>query len=542
MISRFAAITVLVLSWSVWAARAQDGLTAKDEPGKATYFLIDISGSMAGKDAEARVSELLSPIKNIDPKAPVSRTYFRAADGAACWSPIVVGDIVDADLSAKQIFDFEDDFTPMGEALKAALLSAVRRGGPADIYIISDEDPTPGCGIDVCAVAAAYLPLPGVNVSSIQVDAYAPSRRDKIGCIEAAEARPADQSYSVIEKLHTESNPTGTKTDWEKAGWWERWLWLLIFVFGVLSAIFYTVRLVRKAHGFETTSEEIQQRQRMLLAEEGNAEDHKKEIAKLTDFDEPAEKLWLWLGRFAAAIALFATIVLLFVAKHFFWLVELDEHDTFLWIKLDTARKLAWLVLSSNFSNAFAILAITPILFMTAQNWRYMQSKRTFSFVSGAAAEEQARRRNEELDKLFDELKSARESIPTTKISTPWADLPRFQSRRRTWMVLNGDDLQSLVEVKKRLLEFAQGAEPTKIGKNRNKLRSEIDELKLYVPKPWWDAGWSMDSLIDDLVDKGRITAETAEWRLLSQSIKELDLSKIKVSLRKLAQAEPPNE
>lgn len=542
MIIRLAAIAVLVLCWSAWAARAQERSMAKDELAKATYFLIDVSGSMAGKDAEARVSELLGPIKNTDPKAPVSRTYFRASDGAACWAPIIVGDIVAAELSVKETFEFKDDFTPMGEALKAALLSAIRRGGPADIYIISDEEPTQGCGIDVCAVAAAYLPLTGINVRSIQVEAYAPERRDKIGCIEAAEARPVDQSYSVIEHLYTDPNRTETKVDWDKAGWWERWFWLLIFVFGVLSAIFYTVRLVRKAHAFETTSEEIQQRQRMLLAEEGNADDHKNEITRLTDFDEPEEKLWLWLGRVAAGIALLASIVLLFVSEHFLWFIELDDDDTFLWIKLDTARQMAWLVLSSNFSNAFAILAITPILFMTAQNWRYMQSKRTFSFVSGAAAEEQARRRNEELDNLFDELKSARDSIPTAKISTPWANQPRFQSRRFARMVLNGDDLQSLEEVKKRLLEFAQGAEPTKIGKNRNKLRSEINELKRYMPKPFWEAGWSMDRLIDDLAEKGRITAEAAEWRLLSQSIKELDLSKIKVSLRKLAHAEPVGE
>lgn len=97
---------------------------------------------MAEKDAEGEIKKLLSPITAQNPKALVSRTYFRAAEAKMCWMPVGIEQPVPADESLSESIDFHNDFTPLGEALKAAILHALKGGGQADIFLISDEEQT----------------------------------------------------------------------------------------------------------------------------------------------------------------------------------------------------------------------------------------------------------------------------------------------------------------------------------------------------------------------------------------------------------------
>lgn len=157
-------------------------------PQKVIYLLIDASGSMRGKDAEGVASRLLDDIIREDKDALVSRTYFRAKDRAACWSPVEISQPVAAADSVALPEQFFDDFTPMGEALRAAILAAGDK--PADIYLISDEEPTSSCGVDICAVASSMLPRPGINVRSIPVAGTHPANHDRLGCIEGAQGAP----------------------------------------------------------------------------------------------------------------------------------------------------------------------------------------------------------------------------------------------------------------------------------------------------------------------------------------------------------------
>ena len=94
---------------------------------KATYLLIDISGSMEDKDAEAEVSKILGPLVEANPAAPVSRTYFRAPTEASCQLPVEIAPFGPAVDSVATQHTYSNDFTPSGEALKAAILNAVKR-------------------------------------------------------------------------------------------------------------------------------------------------------------------------------------------------------------------------------------------------------------------------------------------------------------------------------------------------------------------------------------------------------------------------------
>ena len=303
-----------------------------------------------------------------------------------------------------------------------------------------------------------------------------------------------------------------------------------------LAAVSFAMRHGSKALAYESRSQDIQGRQRLLLTGEGDADEHKVAISNLSEFAEPKKNGWLVFGVALLICAICAGGVLLFCDGSCFG-VRLDDDDTFLCVKLDAARKLAWLVLSSDFSNAFAILGITPIIFSFAQNWRYIQAKRTFAVVSGIAAEEESRRQSQELDDLFDELKELRASITRSTISTPWADVPKtqYRSNRRRSAEFNEEDLANLGTVKAKLLEVAQGPIPTKVGESRSTLTESIKKLKRYAPRPWYVSNWELGELILELSREELFGDNDGDWLSLARSISRRDVSQIKSILKRIA-------
>lgn len=159
---------------------------------RKTYFLIDVSGSMKGKleQAEQRVSE---EIKKLATNAPVSRTYFGGNNGGACWSEIKIGRVQPASTSAAERPALLNDSTQLGTALKAALDNA--GSGPATIFLLSDQEQTENCGVDVCAVADEYLPRRGIRVVSVPVGSTS-ANKDRLGCIDGAQFSP-DRLQSI---------------------------------------------------------------------------------------------------------------------------------------------------------------------------------------------------------------------------------------------------------------------------------------------------------------------------------------------------------
>lgn len=462
-------------------------------PNKTTYFLIDASGSMADKNSEEIVIQLLADIVEISPAAPVSRTYFRAKDGAACWSPVNIGPIAPASESTAEEVVYQNDFTPMGEALKSAILSANERGGRADIFLISDEDPTPGCGVDICTVAEAYLPLPGINVISIQADPQSASRRDRMGCIDAAQHRvqthlqyPAGQRSTDIVANKVELNA------WQAASLSERWYWLAALACAIAGFVCFSIRYGERTAQYHS---EIARIQRLRRASDDAFQI--EELDQTVGFFEPVEKLAIfriaWKALFIISTLL--TAVLIFFAFCSY---------------LISAQAAAWFVLNSRFANAFAILATTPALFAAGQYWLYDQSKRTYYLVSDSADEERKRKAKARAEQLLSEYEAFRAMLDQIQFRSPWSNR-RLRSNRYEPSEVDKSNAKLL---QSQMINLAKGDLLT--NPFSNQVARETDRLK-QVSKSWLGL-FSKSSVADfiSLLNDSDLLAENKKDKWLS--------------------------
>ncbi len=414
----------------------QSAPNEEDVANKATYFLIDASGSMAERDPEATVSSLLDRIIEDNPTAPVSRTYFRAANGAACWEPIEIGPVEPAIQSEAISISYEDDYTPTGEALKAAILHAHQRGGHADIIIVSDEEPTPGCGIDICAVAQAYLPLENINIVSLQVDPLSLARQDRMGCVDAAQSRSLLSSRDLVEDLRTEViAPKTAPTAWQAASPQARWYWFVILISATAGFVCFSLRYGERTSQYHS---EIARIQRSRRSENDDSNGVTRE--EVVGFFEPEENTpYLKVAwKCCLGIAGLLSFVLAFLPIGTY---------------LASAQGAAWFVLSSGFASAFAILATTPALFAAGQYWLYDQSKRTYYLISDSADDERKRKARERADQLLSEYQSLRESLEGITFNSPWA----FARRRSGRYEINEVDRSNIATLERRAIEVAKG-------------------------------------------------------------------------------------
>lgn len=498
----------------------QAGTESDRSYGKETYFLIDASGSMAGKDAEAKVSEILERIAEDDASAPVSRTYFRAEDGAACWRPIEIGPMQAAAESTPKHISYQNDFTPMGEALKAALLRANERGRAADIIIISDEDPTPGCGIDVCTVAEAYLPLKDVEVTSIQVDPVVTARRDTLGCIVAAQHRPSEGPFSTFsgDKQIEAVAPDTELNAWESASLLARWHWFIILILATSGFVIFSLRYGERIKQY---NEEIVRIQKLRRAADLGSREIENDQS--VGFFEPSEnsprfklawQICLWTSGILAFILLFLPIC----------------------SYIQEAQGAAWFVLSSGFANAFAILATTPALFAAGQYWIYDQSKRTYYLVSDSADDERRRQARERAEQLLKNFQALRDSLDKIQFSAPWS-YRMFVSRRHH--EVTEADRANLKAAQQRIIEVAKGDLLT--DPFSPQITRETDRLKSLL-KDWTGflSNSNLAEFIEQLDASKPLPADSREnWLSFARSIRSRDN---KIISKKLAALIEPNE
>lgn len=343
---------------------------AAPAPPKVTYLLIDVSGSMEGKDAEAKVQSVLEPIKTGD--GLVSRTYFRADTGQACWAPIKIAEPVPVSKSTPLTFEYKNDYTPLGEGLKAALLHAVRRGGEADIYLVSDEDPTPGCGIDVCAVADAYLPINGISVKSIAVDEKGRVHHDRLGCIAAAEGRPTAAAANFEKRR--EANISAPVKDWNPL---ERWSWLIGFVLIALSSLGFGIVDSNKSVDRESLAADARSFRRMIEQGDNSA---KEKLDKIIDEYVPLERKS---GFHALLQAIKPKFWFIWLAVIWLVVLTLMPTNTVWWeFRIEAAQKAAWKVLDTNFSTAFAGTWLALLYFWASQNQRLREADRNLRIAT----------------------------------------------------------------------------------------------------------------------------------------------------------------
>ena len=391
MIVRMVSAFLWIFAGLSAAAQESDGsVTEVNKPERATYFLIDSSGSMQRKDTESKVQEILQGIVTVDEAAPVSRTYFRADGGDECWKPISIGPMTAASESRpNQPPEYRGNvFTPSGEALKAALLAAITRGGSADIFIVSDEDPTPGCGVEICSVAASLLPLPGIHVQSIQVDSDAPARRDTMGCLAAAQ-------FNSIGKTQAPTEPTGEpKPKSPIALFLEKWLWLMGFISIYILSFWFGWANQNKAIKIESDNEDIRALERASLIE-GNEQAQKILKGKLEEIkekrasnDEKRNQRSFWekiIGPLAQKTPSWQIIGCIVITGFLFWIAATDHEDLFGLVETSRVRASAWEILDTDFATAFAAIWIVSLFYSGSQVQRRKEAEANFAIVSREA-------------------------------------------------------------------------------------------------------------------------------------------------------------
>ena len=500
-------------------------LLREDGDAREVYFLIDASGSMsnrmnlAEKLIETRIAELS---KEVGPLL-VSRTYFRAdieSSPNACEAPISINAPVPVANSKPEVHSrFWNDSSPLGSALEAALLHIGDR--PADVFLVSDEMQTPNCGPDVCEVAGRYLPKSGVRVGRIGVNS-APADHDRLGCISAASnstsPRVSGLGASLSASMEKNTGRDANEVNWDDEGIGERWLWLVAILLVAAACFAFGMRTGGQAKILEGRISNIQDRQRLQLTDPSNASSYAEEIAKNSSPKLPPYSKMEWAARILAGFGVVLLGLLLFTEGNILGLVDANA-----------ARKLSWMILSSNFATALSVFLASPIVFLFSQQWRLIQARSTFGLVSGLAAQEEAKRQQDQIDNIYEKLKSVRASITATRVDTSWAASRRisFKTQRR---LLDYDDLdrEALNRAVQILLQLAQGELPDRSHATKESLSKAIEQYEHYAPRGIILKKLSFSDLIKSLLEHGRIVEMQQEWKALAESVEKGDVQSVK--------------
>lgn len=541
---RHKVVLAIFAALAVCAAQAQAQAQAPQVPPAAppafkTYFLIDDSNSMANKVADgttrravgdAILSRELKKFIDSNPGGLASINFYRAtpqicdagSDKVKPQLPVPAQSPKSPKLGGA---------TNLGAVLDAALIDAA--GSPAKIVIISDGGQSERCGFHVCTVAGERLQ----GSSGIVVEQFWTPLRDDSSvpfpCIRDALESPThaadDGSDNAADVAEEKIRVKPGSEEWEAAGGPERWFWLWVLILLVASALLFGARWMAKALQYERWTGDIHERQRAILTGDGDAVEYRNGILEISRKKPPNSRLivgaW-WAGFITLGLSAILCLILL-GAPWFFG------------VQMDTARRLAWFVLSSNFSNTFAILGLAPMLTAGALCMRYLQARQNFDLAKIAAAEDEAKRRDAEVDSLFGYLQAVRTSILKATIDTPWADAKSIGGMRRRAAKYDDQDRQRLETVKKRLLEIAQGPVPQRVGASKTSVAEQTTKLERYAPKQrWWERNWDLPSLIEDLDNPtaSPFKNEAAEWRSLAEGVRKADAKRVKASLKNLAE------
>lgn len=491
-----------------------------------TYFLIDASGSMADKDAEIEVSRLLKPIRDADPTALVSRTYFRATTWDACRASVTIEGFVPAVESLAQKHLYEDDYTPSGGALKAAILDAVSRDAPANIYLVSDEDQTPGCGVDVCDVASALLPIEGITVQSVPVAGTMKSGHDRLGCIGAAQGNVRPVESLTNGEAGSISSPTP----------WERWAWLIGFALVAFSAAGYGMYDATKAVDLDNDTQEARGLREGVRVGDQQAE---AELAakqeKLKTEIEARLNSWAnrrWWRVCVRWIALPKFWPAWLGAGLLFVLVFFPSDSEHLGMDIGNAQAAAWGILNTEFATAFAVLWLATVFFMTSQSQRRREAKRNYSIVMEEAQRIQDAVDAGERKAAFSEYDKAWNAVASAK----FPDLPA----PRSWDVAQEEDEivpwdEAMFEkAKVRVRELATIDKLSVVSKP-DELRERTSVLKgLMDTGPWWNSRWDLGVFVSNLLAADIIKEDREAWQSVVVAFERGDLKLIRASLSAL--------
>lgn len=531
-------------AWDAWhvpapSAPAPQPLPTAQSAAPATYFLIDASGSMAKLNAENEVSKILDPIREANKDALVSRTYFRAANEQACHAPVVISE-PHAGESPAERQTYRDDFTPTGEALKAAILHAVRGGKPANIYLVSDEDPTLGCGVDVCTVASALLPTSGITVQSVPVFGTSSIAHDRLGCIQAAQRATHGASAAVDGKA--DERGTGAT----RSTFFEKWTWLLLFGIVALSALSIGFTELKRSISLSEKIDNAKSLRSRIEKKDEKAKDELTELrksepdllrAELAESDGDGAKGvghqiatgWRKVRKWFAASIFAPKFWYIWFGGVGLLLLSMGSQDFSLPnYRLGVAQASAWTVLDTNFATAFAVTWIALIFFWGTQYKGRKEAEHKLLLATDEAKHSQRIEEAENLARASRNYSSALDDINNLELYAPW-----YRS------ILNEDEGAALAN-----FELVRG-EAIAVALRDYKLSNEptLDEVQektnlLKELKPRFVDRHNFEKFAATLSAKGLLKEHNKEWSdlLAELSSKDRTDGRIRDSVRLLAE------
>lgn len=540
-------MTTLMLPGSVAQQPSEEA-----ELGAITYFLIDASGSMKqrGKDAEVEISKRIDELVRSNPNASVSRTYFKAENRDVCWSRIIISEPTLASESHREILQYGDDYTPLGQALESAILQAGDR--PADIFIVSDEIQTPNCGVDICEVARQYLPHEGITVRSISIAPDA-VEHERLKCIELAQTTPKEAPSEVTggdgESESDEVIATGKFS--QGLRWFlrnsevfiEKWFWLLgvIFVAGSASSIGF--RESSRSRIYEDRTEQARSYQKQIGGGDTKAGDDLKQLIALADAEKSRDDTKgqgvskvnggtvarKKKGAFRTFLSLIPKYPIGFIGFGMLALLALLPKELFGFSIADT-KDAAWAVFDSDFATAFAVTWIAIIFFAGTQHQRRREAEHNFGIVTREAERTEELEKSEVQKNTFTDYMFGRTAI---------RDL-RFDELRTAAQRINDEDsalaIIEDVEIVTRTARDAALGRELKISDDLVEIGLESTRMNQLVRKPAF--GWGtldFSTFVGRLIEANAISKHQDEWKDLCSALGVGSSALINERVRKLA-------
>lgn len=432
---RFRVLVAALVFWTALDAHAQAPATAATPP-KPVYFVVDASGSMQGQNRED--AELLLRALSLPRDQPVSVVFFGSKpatpDTNLCFERLDVAKPIPRgqdfppalpDLGGK------DDQTAITNAIDQVL---GKIDGPAKLIVITDGQER--CNKNFSEIRARHPNAVDVEIEVRQLGNSPNAELQKLQV--RPSPKPAITPSPSPSKVDVQVSLDPDRTNaWDKADWPERYFWLLPYLLlaaaaGSLGSIFG-----KTAQLYNSEIAELQNRRRR--ADDYFAQHGKRQTDEWPPFLSESEasksgdgarknSVALLLLASAAGFPLIALsgatkewaiavplvtplfiLVLLVIAllspSHpvvevlpskwackiglAFFAILLSA--AYYYIDGDLARGAAWVVLSSGFSAALAIVASAPLLFAGSQHGQLDRAKSSYKHTWDHGLDEQHR-------------------------------------------------------------------------------------------------------------------------------------------------------
>lgn len=486
---------------------------------KPVYFLVDASGSMDGqnkKDAE-RYLNILAPPRG----QAVSITYFGKKPGTPsanlCFEKLKVEDPRPREYQfSPQLTDLGgiDDQTAITNAIDE-MLSHLEGKGPAKLIVVTDGQE--GCNPHFSEIWHRH-PTTKIQIEVRQVGNSPNGELQRLE--EGPPTEPMSKPAAPLINLELLADLTPPSSNaWDTANWLARYFWLVPYLLLASAAAYFSSSFGNAARRYEYEINKLQDHRRRAdehltktgerlnepwpvfisdaaAAQEGhNARRNSLALFLLScTAGIPLVLLsgatWDWARLVVPLLAPIALLWLLFISplvtpRHWVvttlasstrWKIALAVSASALCVTYylmddELARSAAWMVLSSGFSAALAIVASAPLLFAGRQLAELDRAKSSYKTTWDHGLDEkhrqemaEAQRRQEDRDRFLTRV--AEWIFPP--FTNPFARIPDFALRRN-------------MKVVKTYLEglAAEFAKRNEVGSKLNELSQTGDLLRL---------------------------------------------------------------